>query len=136
MNILAAAGFGGMAAISAMSAPPMKDLGPAPVRIMASRLGWEEVSVWIVVGSAVRRWLFNALSFAGREIVMVATGLLEGRMVIDVVMVPLALLSPLPVLLSLPSLRFGMIVKALLSGEGVYLWGRLVILIYPQKMII
>lgn len=56
-------------AISAISAPPMKDLGPAPVRIMQIRsLCWEvrESMAW---GSWVRREVLRAFSLVGREIV-------------------------------------------------------------------
>jgi hypothetical protein len=56
-------------AISAISAPPMKAFGPAPVRIMQRRSLFWEVREWIAWGSWVRRGVLRAFSFVGREIV-------------------------------------------------------------------
>lgn len=57
------------AAISAMSAPPMNDLGPAPVRTTARRSAFADVMDFRVEGRVVRRWVFRAFSLAGRDIV-------------------------------------------------------------------
>lgn len=56
-------------AISAISAPPTKAFGPAPVRIMQSRSLFWEVRELIVRGSWVRRGVLRAFSLVGREIV-------------------------------------------------------------------
>lgn len=71
MNPRAAAGESN-AAISLRSAPPMKDLGPAPVRIMARRSLFVSVISLMVDGSWVRRGVFRAFCFVGRVIVIFA----------------------------------------------------------------
>lgn len=57
------------AAISAMSAPPMNALGPAPVRTTARRSAFAEAMDFRVEGRVVRRGVFRAFSLAGRDIV-------------------------------------------------------------------
>lgn len=56
-------------AISDISAPPMKDLGPAPVRTMPRRSSFWDVIDSTVFGSCSRRGVLRAFSLAGREIV-------------------------------------------------------------------
>jgi hypothetical protein len=57
------------AAISAMSAPPMNDLEPAPVRMTARRSLLADME-FRVEWRDVRRGVFRAFSLEGREIVM------------------------------------------------------------------
>lgn len=71
MNPRAAAGVFN-AAISFRSAPPMKDLAPAPVSIMARRSLFVSVICLIVGGSWIRRGVFRAFCFVGRVIVILA----------------------------------------------------------------
>jgi hypothetical protein len=47
----------------------MKDLDPAPVRMMQRRSAWLAVRVLMIWGNWVRRGLLRAFSLAGREIV-------------------------------------------------------------------
>lgn len=71
MNARASAGES-KRAISAMSAPPMKDLDPAPVSTTQRRSAFWEVRDWRVWGRASRREVLRAFSLVGREIVTCA----------------------------------------------------------------
>lgn len=67
MNFRAAAASGRVDS-SVRSAPPMKDFGPAPVRVMARRLGVLEIWCRVEV-RVVRRGVVREFSFLGRVIV-------------------------------------------------------------------
>lgn len=67
MNFRAAAASGRLDS-SFRSAPPMKDFGPAPVRVMARRLGVCEIWFRVEV-RVVRRGVVREFSFFGRVIV-------------------------------------------------------------------
>lgn len=53
-----------------MSAPPMKDLGPAPVRTMARRSVVSVLTFLMDWGRESSRGVFRAFSLFGREIVI------------------------------------------------------------------